>query len=64
VFDGAGRSTLVLINTTRDARTLGIGQFTRNLDPSGAVTVPATERPWSIWAARSRMRRCSAPSLR
>ncbi|HEV8222264.1 MAG TPA: 2-oxoacid:acceptor oxidoreductase family protein, partial [Streptosporangiaceae bacterium] len=43
VFDGAGRGTLVLINTAREAGTLGIGEFTRELDPPGAVTVPATE---------------------
>ena len=43
VFDGAGNGTLVLINTSRDARNLGIGQFTRTLHPPGAVTVPATE---------------------
>jgi pyruvate ferredoxin oxidoreductase alpha subunit len=43
VFDGAGRGTLVLINTARDPGTLGIGEFTGELDPPGAVTVPATE---------------------
>jgi pyruvate ferredoxin oxidoreductase alpha subunit len=43
VFDGAGRGTLVLINTAREAGTLGIGEFTGELDPPGAVTVPATE---------------------
>jgi len=43
VFDGAGRSTLVLINTAGEAGSLGIGEFTSELDPPGAVTVPATE---------------------
>jgi pyruvate ferredoxin oxidoreductase alpha subunit len=43
VFDGAGRGTLVLINTAREPGTLGIEEFTRELDPPGAVGVPATE---------------------
>jgi pyruvate ferredoxin oxidoreductase alpha subunit len=43
VFDGAGRGTLVLINTAGETGSLGIGEFTRELDPPGAITVPASE---------------------
>jgi len=43
VFEGAGSSTQLLINSAQPATELGIADFTDRLAPGAVLTVPATE---------------------
>jgi pyruvate ferredoxin oxidoreductase alpha subunit len=43
VFEGAGPSTQLLINSAQPAAGLGIAEFTDGLGPGAVLTVPATE---------------------
>jgi pyruvate ferredoxin oxidoreductase gamma subunit len=64
VFDGAGNGTLVLINTSRDARISASASSPAHCTRPVPSPCPPPNWPWSTWAVRFRTRHCSAPSPR